>query len=53
MVTCKDISEKISTLIDNQLDSQEREELSVHIESCPLCKEKVALEKYTRNMVKS
>lgn len=53
MLTCKDISEKISSWIDHQLEFQEYEDVSRHIENCPACHAKVLLEQQTRNLLKT
>src|SRR5271157_187729 len=53
MLNCKDISERISAWIDNRLESREHEDVSLHIESCMVCQEKVSLEQYTRKLVKT
>ena len=52
MLTCKDIGEKISSWIDGQLEPQESQLVSQHIEGCSVCQNKMALEKLTKKLVK-
>jgi len=52
-VECRKFQEQITAAVDNALDPEEREQLTVHLKQCPRCREEFEIETTTRHFVKT